>query len=103
MNDARLTRRRLILIGASTAAALGAVGCKKGPPSSCTDVSGLSPADVELRKTLEYVDRSPLAEKTCEKCQQWVAPASEDQCGGCKVMKGPVHPLGYCKVFVAKA
>ena len=101
MNE-HLTRRHLFAFGASALAALGASACKKGPPSSCTDVSGLSAADVELRKTLEYVDRSPIVAQTCEKCQQWIEPPSPDQCGGCKVLKGPVHPHGHCKVFVAK-
>jgi hypothetical protein len=103
MTDDVVTRRSLFVLGASALVVLSASGCKKGPPSSCNDVSGLSPADAELRKTLEYVDRSPIAAQTCDKCQQWVAPASEDQCGACKVMKGPVHPQGHCKVFVAKA
>ncbi|HVJ19883.1 MAG TPA: high-potential iron-sulfur protein [Polyangiaceae bacterium] len=98
----QLSRRHLFVLGASTLAVLGATACKKGPPSSCGDVSGLSAADAELRKTLEYVDQSPIAAQTCEKCQQWIEPASADQCGGCKVMKGPVHPNGHCKVFVAK-
>jgi hypothetical protein len=78
------------------------VGCKKGPPSSCNDVSGLTADEANLRKTLAYVDRSPDQAKTCEKCQQWVEPPSEDKCGGCKIMKGPVHPKGYCTAFVAK-
>jgi hypothetical protein len=97
-----LTRRHLFVLGASTLAALSATACKKGPPSSCNDVSGLSAADQEIRKTLEYVDRSMIAAQICEKCQQWIEPASPDQCGGCKVLKGPVHPQGHCKVFVAK-
>ncbi len=98
-----LTRRHLFVLGASTLAALGVTACKKGPPSSCNDVSGLSAADQEIRKTLEYVDHSQLAAQTCNKCQQWVEPPSADQCGTCKVMKGPVHPEGHCKVFAPKA
>jgi hypothetical protein len=65
----QLTRRHLFVLGASTLAVLGAAACKKGPPASCTDVSGLSAADQEIRKSLEYVDRSPIAAQTCERCQ----------------------------------
>ena len=103
MKQEDLSRRHLFVLSASALVAWSVTGCKKGPPSSCNDVSGLSAADAEARKALEYVDRSPVAAQTCDKCQQWVEPPSADQCGGCKVMKGPVHPQGHCKVFVAKA
>lgn len=97
-----VTRRHLFLLGASTLALLTASGCKKGPPASCNDTTGLKPDEVAMRQSLEYVDKTPFPDKTCEKCLQWIAPASADQCGGCKVLKGPVHPAGYCKVFAPK-
>ena len=102
MNEAQVSRRRLFVLGGSALALLGATGCSKGP-SSCNDVSGLSADDAKVRTTLEYVDKSPQPDKTCEKCQQYNKPADSNACGTCKVLKGPVHPQGYCKVFVAKA
>jgi hypothetical protein len=102
MNGERVSRRHLVLLGASTLAVLGGVACKKQPPASCNDTNSLSPADIELRKTLEYVDRSPLEANHCEKCRQYEEPAAVDQCGKCKVMKGPVHPHGTCKVFAPR-
>jgi hypothetical protein len=102
MSETVVSRRRLFLLGGSALTLLGAAGCSK-EPSSCNDVSGLSADEAKVRTTLEYVDRSPDLTKTCEKCQQWIAPAESSSCGGCKVLKGPVHPKGHCKVFVAKA
>ena len=97
-----VTRRRLLVIAGSAIALLGAAACKSGP-SSCTDVTGLTPEEVKTRQTVAYLDRSTDIKKTCEQCQQYTAPAAKDQCGTCKVIKGPVHPEGYCSLFVAKA
>lgn len=99
MTPRTIPRRQLLGVSGSVLLLLDA--CKEDP-SSCTDVRGLSETDVGLRKTLEYVDRTPVAAQTCAGCVQWIAPASSDACGGCKVMKGPVHPEGYCKVFTAR-
>jgi hypothetical protein len=102
MTERVVSRRRLFLLGGSALTLLGAAGCSKGP-SSCNDVSGLNAEDAKVRTTLEYVDRTPDPSKPCDKCQQWIPPAEADACGGCKVIKGPIHPKGHCKVFVAKA
>jgi hypothetical protein len=101
MSETVVSRRRLFLLGGSALTLLGAAGCNK-EPSSCNDVAGLSAEDAKVRTTLEYVDRAPDPTKTCDKCQQWIAPADASACGGCKVVKGPIHPKGHCKVFVAK-
>jgi hypothetical protein len=82
------------------AGAWGSVGCSK-KELTCNDTSGLKPDEVSARQTLAYTDKSPEAGKQCNNCQQFV-PGSPDQCGSCKVLKGPVHPNGYCKVWAAK-
>lgn len=97
----RVTRRQLLLASASTLAIAGSASCSKAP-GSCNDTSGLTPDERKTRLTLGYTDKSSDKNKTCENCQQYVAAPSADQCGGCKVMKGPIHPQGYCVVFVAK-
>jgi hypothetical protein len=93
--------RRLVLAGASSLAL--AIACKKTPPSSCSDTSALSPDAQTLRKTVEYVDRSPNPATPCDRCEHWVAPSSADQCGGCKLIAGPIHPQVHCKLFVPEA
>jgi hypothetical protein len=97
-----LSRRLVLLQGASLLGVLGAAACQKGP-QSCTDVSKLTSDQKTTRTTLGYEDFSREAGKTCVKCSQYTEPPSADQCGGCKVLPGPVHPNGYCRVFTPKA
>ena len=99
--EVRLSRRSLLVHGASLVGVLGATACKKGP-SSCNDVSGLTPDQQNTRNTLGYIDTSDQPGKNCAKCAQFVAPPKEDACGGCKVLPGTVHPNGYCRAFTPK-
>jgi len=75
--------------------------CTK-PEFHCEDVTGLSAADVELRTALEYRDVSPYGEKkNCSICAFYNA-RRENECGRCTLVKGPIHPRGYCKSWAAK-
>ena len=95
---------RRALLGSLAASGLGLVasGCKRKLPSSCTDTTGLQPDEIQARTTLDYRDATPFPDKTCEGCQQFLAPRADGACATCKVLKGPVHPLGYCKSFAKK-
>jgi hypothetical protein len=97
--------RRLLLRTGAAAVGLVIVGCKSktAEPAVCTDTAGLSPEDAAPRTSLAYQDRSTDPTKTCDKCVQFVEPASAGACGGCKVLKGPISPAGSCKVFAPKA
>ena len=99
--ESRLSRRSLLVHGASLVGLLGATACKNGP-SSCNDVSSLSADQQNTRSTLGYMDASDQPGKNCAKCAQFVAPPKADACGSCKVLPGTVHPNGYCRAFVAK-
>jgi hypothetical protein len=79
------------------------VGCKKRRegPLVCTDVSGLDPVDRKNRARLGYVDRSPKADRNCENCSIW-RPKGKNECGGCTVIRGPIHPKGYCRSWSPK-
>jgi hypothetical protein len=98
--------RRGLLRGTVHLAIVGAVpallhGCTK-EEFSCTDISGLSRKDLELRTALKYVDRSPHEEtKNCANCAFFVE-GSKNQCGNCTLVQGPIHPLGYCSSWAAK-
>ena len=78
-----------------------APGARWDAELTCTDTSGLSADEVSARNTLAYVDKSAEAAKNCANCMQFNA-GPADKCGGCKVLKGPIAPTGYCKVWVAK-
>ena len=84
-------------------AGVAGVGCKKDPPFSCSDINGIAPPDVALRLSLGYVDTSPDSGKECRNCTQYVAAAGNERgaCGSCRLMKGPIHPRGYCRVYTA--
>lgn len=79
-------------------------GCKGDKKElSCTDTTGVAPADVEMRNTLQYVDKSTDPAKNCANCQLFKAPAAPGTCGGCTVLKGPINPAGLCKSWAQKA
>jgi hypothetical protein len=102
--DARLHRRTLLRAGAGLLAGVAPlVACGKKYPTSCMSVDGLSDAEKKARETLQYVDMTSYADKTCATCQHWIVEAAEGECGGCKLVKGPIHPRGYCTIFVKQA
>lgn len=98
-----MNRREAIrTLAFSTAALLPAwlVACKSKP--SCNDVSGLSTDELNARvNAAGYVERSPDPAKTCANCVHYV-PGAPSACGGCKVVKGPIAPEAYCRLWVAK-
>jgi hypothetical protein len=112
-NTTRVSRRDFIhtafrlpvLMGGAAsilAACGGGEGEKAAPALACTDVTGLAPADAQLRTAQAYADKSPHADKNCLTCNFYDAgPAGA--CGGCKVIKGPINPVGYCNLFAKKA
>jgi hypothetical protein len=96
--------RRLVLQTGAAAVSLVVFGCrgKQAPAATCTDTNGMAPDDVAPRSTLAYQDRATDPTRACDKCVQFVEPASAGTCGACKVLKGPISPAGSCKVFAAK-
>jgi hypothetical protein len=98
--------RRELLRDATALGALAVFGraacSKKAAPLACTDTSALGPADLGVRAALAYSDISTEAGRSCQNCQQFVAPATDGTCGTCKLLKGPINPAGNCKSFVAK-
>lgn len=68
----------------------------------CNDFSEVSIKDAGIREKLGYVNKSPIADMTCDKCNLWLPPAADSQCGGCMLFKGPVYPSGYCTYWTAR-
>jgi len=99
-----LTRRHLLV----SAGALLVGGCSRAKPgpAACNDPASLASLQENervARGALAYADKAPTPEKTCSRCSQWVAPPEPSSCGGCKLLKGPIHPDGSCKAFAAKS
>ncbi len=68
---------------------------------SCMDVSGLTEEEATQRITFQYTDQSAEQEKNCGNCVLFVEPESGTECGGCLSIQGPIHPEGYCTIWVA--
>lgn len=70
---------------------------------TCNDLTGLSQADIQTRQNLKYIDRTTFEDKYCSNCNFWIPPqGGQTKCGACKVVKGPIHPNGYCISWMAK-
>lgn len=95
----RRTCLRLFVIGAG--ASLAACGSSE-PELVCTDTQGLTGQEAMLRTTLQYTDHSPHSDKTCTNCQLHQGSPDPATCGRCTVLKGPVHPQGYCTSWALK-
>jgi hypothetical protein len=107
MSGERRSRRDLLLtlrdLGGLALALGGAAACKRETAAfSCAESAGLAPDEQSARATLAYVEPAADKARACASCQQFVPAPSDGACGACKVLKGPVHPNGTCKVFTAK-
>lgn len=105
MREEKLSRRAVLqIVGAVPIVAAIASACGgKSEPDSCADVSALSEAEKTTRTALQYVDTSPQPDKKCSLCNLFVPPPDPSMCGTCQVVKGPIHPGGYCTSWVKKA
>ncbi|SKB30613.1 high-potential iron-sulfur protein [Daejeonella lutea] len=62
----------------------------------CDDLTGVSAEEIEKRKKLAYVTKTPIPDSHCSNCTLYLPPAKDKPCGGCMLFKGPVRPEGYC-------
>lgn len=86
-------------VGSAAVAGL-VVGCGKPKEFSCSDVSALKDDEKKMREQTKYTDKSQEPGKKCNNCTHYTKAPAEGQCGGCKVVKGPIHPEGYCTLWV---
>jgi hypothetical protein len=97
----QVNRRNLVIRAAKgLAAVLGVAGCRKKLGVFCEGGEAMPPSDVQLRSALAYVDTTTEPEKSCLKCFLYLPPKVEESCGTCKVVRGPIHPNGTCRVFL---
>ncbi len=62
----------------------------------CDDLTGVSAEEIEKRKKLAYVNKTPIPDSHCSNCALYIPPAKDKPCGGCMLFKGPVRAEGYC-------
>jgi hypothetical protein len=104
MSEKHVSRRatlRLLVVTPLCMSVLAACG-KKTEPDSCDDVSGLNEADKAARAALQYTDKSPDVARVCSVCTYYQPAQDPAQCAACKLIKGPIHPKGFCTGFAAK-
>ena len=70
--------------------------------SPCADVSGLTDAELATRTSNDYTVASPYNDKMCAICNLFIPPNGNNPCGSCQVVKGPISPQGYCKLWIKK-
>jgi hypothetical protein len=74
-----------------------------GQAGACSDYSGLTEQDLQVRESLDYVDVSPNPNEVCSNCQFYNQPEAGSVCGGCQLFAGPVSPGGYCISWALRA
>jgi hypothetical protein len=72
-----------------------------GAADPCADTTGLNDTDLQMRTNLKYVTVSAEEGKNCANCKFYLADQHGDECGGCTLFKGPVHPKGNCSSWFA--
>ncbi len=86
----------LLLVEACSTAQSDRSKSTMNPNDPCSDLSGVTEADIKAREGLGYVAQSPQTHQYCNNCKHWLPPQNDNPCGNCLLFKGPVHPEGYC-------
>lgn len=116
MNHDKPMRRRHVLQLLSVTGGLAVLsGCNKGggggtqagsaaapKAQSCSEKGEIDDAAANLRKVLQYKDKTDNPAKKCVDCAQY-EPAKYGDCGGCKLFAGGVNNDGVCLSFAPKA
>ncbi len=66
---------------------------------ACDDLTGLTEVEIQQREQLQYVAQSQKEEQICANCRFWQPDQQEGACGGCQLIKGPIHPNGWCQTW----
>jgi hypothetical protein len=74
-------------------------GCGKTSNLVCANPALLSDADNSLRESLHYSEKSPRDDQKCSGCGFFGA--EQGPCGSCRLLKGPVNPMGRCDSWSA--
>jgi hypothetical protein len=69
---------------------------------NCKEKAPIDDASKQLRRALQYKEKSAEAGKNCKGCAQFEA-AKYGDCGACKLFTGAVNPEGHCLSYAPKA
>lgn len=68
---------------------------------ACSDLTGLTDQEKQMRGALQYVEVTDIPDKRCDNCQLYIKPEGTAACGACKILKGPVTAAGHCTSWAA--
>lgn len=88
---------------ASQSSGNGSSGGGSSADDPCSDLSGLTEQEKQTREQFDYVAETPNPEKRCDNCALWTKPEGDSPCGGCTLVKGPIHPEGYCTAWAPQS
>nr|MEE4266409.1 hypothetical protein [Candidatus Krumholzibacteria bacterium] len=88
--------------GAATKAAASKSASPAASADPCSDLTGLTQDEKNMRTTLQYQATAADPAKPCHTCNFWHPPAEGTTCGTCTLMKGPIDPNGGCISWVVK-
>ncbi|MGJ7029653.1 high-potential iron-sulfur protein [Niabella hirudinis] len=74
----------------------------EAPGTAIIDSSQMTQEDFDKRKSLGYVEKSPMEDNRCENCALYLKPEGDKKYGGCQLLRGPISPDGYCPYWAAK-
>ncbi|HVP61275.1 MAG TPA: high-potential iron-sulfur protein [Myxococcaceae bacterium] len=99
-------RRALQILGAGLGAASGVLALASTDVHAeaalnCKNKIPVDPAAVQIRRNLQYAEKSTQPGKKCSTCAQYEA-GKYKECGGCKLFAGAVNPEGSCLSWAAK-
>ena len=67
----------------------------------CADPKQMDSGAKSIRDSLNYIEKSKDAAKTCAACGFFEAKG--DGCGNCMIFTGPANALGFCDSWSAKS
>jgi hypothetical protein len=99
-------RRALQILGAGLGVAGGVIAlagseARAAETLNCNHKVPIDPAAAQVRRTLQYAEKSTVRGKRCDNCAQFEA-GKYKECGGCKLFAGAVNPAGNCLSWAAK-
>ncbi len=99
-------RRALQILGAGLGAASGVLALASTEAHAeaalnCKTKIPVDPAAMQVRRNLQYKEKSEQPGKKCSNCAQFEA-GKYKECGGCKLFAGAVNPEGSCLSWAAK-
>lgn len=120
MADRSYTRRGFLLTLGAAGAAAGLAACGGRTDTTpttqpadqiegragivaaeCPGYDQLTEDDLSVRRTLNYVDQTPVAGQYCYNCRFVIDNGQWGECQGCQLFAGPVAPEGWCSSWAS--